>query len=84
MKTAIYIENNRMQFVLTAETEIDKKVLEQLRDVRGLQTFKGSFYDCHGGYIRQGSGFGEWNDRDDSLIFLVEEKKPEIAAQPHG
>lgn len=75
MKTAIYIESNRTQFVLTAETEIDKKVLEQLNTAKGLRTFKGSFYACAGGWIRQGHGFNEWNDRDDSLIFLIEETK---------
>ncbi len=75
MKTAIYIENNRTQFVLTAETEIDKKVLEQLNAAKGLQTFQGSFYDCRGGYIRQGGFGGDWKDRDESLIFLVTETK---------
>lgn len=78
MKTAIYIESGRTQFVLTAESDIDKKVLEQLSTAKGLMTYRGSFYDCAGGYVRQSANFRSYDafgERDDSLIFLVQETK---------
>ena len=86
MRTAIYIEDGLTQFVLTAETEIDKKVLEQLRSGQDIQTYAGSFYNCKGGWIRQDAPYSgsEWvgeyftrkNEyKDESLIFLMRPKK---------
>lgn len=81
MKTAIYIENGLMQFVLTAETEIDKKVVEQLESGQDLETFRGSFYDTHGGWKRQRHGYEQFSGfeeraRDDSSLIFVMKPKP--------
>ena len=41
MKTAIYIEDGLMQFVLTPQTETDKKVLDTLEKSKTLETYRG-------------------------------------------
>ena len=81
MKTAIYIEDGRTQFVLTPETEIDKKVLAELQST-DLKTYRGSFYGCQGGWTR-------WNESsawsydcaaqgDQSLIFVIDKAAPGV------
>lgn len=75
MKSAIYIEDGLLQFVLTPETEIDRKVLDALESSDGLQTFRGEFYGCQGGWTRWSrgaSGFETASER--SLIFKVTKK----------
>lgn len=85
MKTAIYVENGLTQFVLTAEGEIDKKVLTALRGSH-LKTYRGSFYNSQGGWIRQAETPRAFDDqytglwrpghdlsKDDSLIFVIDE-----------
>lgn len=73
MKTAIYIEDGRTQFVLTAETTIDKQVLSELQST-SLKTYRGKFYGCQGGWTRWEGKYPTYGDRpgDDSLIFVVE------------
>lgn len=76
MKTAIYIEDGRTQFVLTPETEIDKKVLEELQSTN-LKTYRGEFYGCRGGWTRWSNAFGisygEHDPNSDrSLIFVID------------
>lgn len=54
MKTAIYIEDGTIQLVLTPESEFEKNAMRQFTDKRlAAQLFRGSFYDCRGGWIRQ-------------------------------
>lgn len=66
MKSAIYIRDGRTQVVLTPESDIEKMALSSVEKGSGsqLQTYRGSFYDCRGGWVRQGPG-------DESLIFVV-------------
>jgi hypothetical protein len=75
MKTAIYIEDGLTQFVLTPETEIDKKVLDEMESTE-LKTYRGEFYACRGGWTRwkqEYDSFGhEKSER--SLIFVVRPK----------
>ncbi len=90
MKTAIYIEDGLTQFVLTPETEIDKKVLGEMESTE-LKTFRGNFYACIGGWTRQDpnnwAGSSVWRNQylnsdgssDESLIFVIEKKKPSSA-----
>jgi hypothetical protein len=85
MTSAIYIENGTVQLVLTPETEIDKKVLTVLEKSKGLETYRGSFYDCQGGWIRHRSVQNYYEQSDYSLIFRVREEKieePVISAVP--
>ncbi len=62
MKTAIYIENGFTQLVLTPETDWEKQVIQCIEDgSQSVQIHRASFYECRGGWTRQGTG-------DESLI----------------
>lgn len=54
MKTAIYVDNENTQLVLTPENQFEIGVIEKI-DNKHLSTnvIQGSFYECRGGYIRQ-------------------------------
>ena len=87
MKTAIYIDDGALQLVLTPETETDKKVLDTLEKTDSLQTYRGGFYECQGGWVRQecvdrgGLRQGYMNPKQDladhSLIFRVNKSSEE-------
>lgn len=71
MKTAIYIENGTTQLVLTPETEWEKQIVRCVEE--GAQTVeirRASFYECQGGWVRQGRG-------DESLILRTRIKAKE-------
>ena len=76
MKTAIYIEDGRTQFVLTPETKIDREVLDELQKTT-LKTYRGEFYRCMGGWTR-------WTQSDESrssersLIFVIDKAAPGV------
>lgn len=59
MKTAIYVADGVAQLVITPETDFEKKPLS-------VKILKGSFYECLGDYVRQGS--------DQSLILRVDDE----------
>jgi hypothetical protein len=77
MKTAIYIEDGRLQVVITPESEFDKKALSTLEN-RPLeaQIFSGSFYDCRGGWVRQSAYQANYSGGDRSLIVRIAEPPP--------
>lgn len=87
MKTAIYIHEGLTQLVLTPETEYERSVLDTLGSgEQRAQMFKGSFYNCTGGWIRQTSSFGGdysgFNRQTDaSLIIRVD---TETKLNPEG
>lgn len=66
MKAAIYIREGRTQVVLTPESDWEKNALTAIEETPqgDLIIHRGSFYDCRGGWTREGSG-------DASLIFVV-------------
>jgi hypothetical protein len=69
MKTAIYIESKTSQIVLTPENDWEKQVIQSIKDdPLNVLFFKGSFYECQGGYYRQGTF-------DDSLIIKPKAKE---------
>ena len=86
MKTSIYIEDGVHQVVLTPETEFEKAALFGFVDESlKAEAFRGSFYDCRGGWVRQTSqryqthgGYGE--SEPESLILRVEaqSREPEL------
>ncbi len=85
MKTAIYIEDGLLQLVLTPQSETDHKVLDTLeKEGPNLETYRGEFYACQGGWTRQRedlrggnmSYYTETLPRDDSLIFVVKNPAP--------
>ena len=70
MRTAIYIEDNRQQLVLTPEDDFEKNILKMLHKNFGDKTFMGQFYKCQGGWIRH----RDYGDQDESLIILLEKE----------
>jgi hypothetical protein len=90
MKSAIYIENGLTQFVLTPESKTDESVLADMeQNLRAstnnentLRMYRGSFYRCAGGWVRNGAE--NYNPcfnppADHSLIFVIEKKQPIVA-----
>ena len=76
MKTAIYIEDGRQQLVLTPENKFEQNILGLMEHSLGDQVYRGSFYDCKGGWIRHGTDSGRifpghQSVDDRSLIFLI-------------
>lgn len=69
MKTAIYITDNTTQIVLTPENDFDKLVVERFKTRKAEQPVQigvriGEFYECRGGWFRQGSN-------EDSLMLGI-------------
>ena len=67
MKTTILISENMKQIVLEPETKMDVEVVKMMKDVKNASCHLGSFYECQGGWTREGLN-------DDSLIIVCEEK----------
>lgn len=59
MKTAIYIEDGVVQLVITPQNDFEKNALrsfsENKEDSAKVEAtiFRGTFYDCRGGWVRQ-------------------------------
>ena len=54
MKTAIYIEDGTVQLVITPESDFEKDAMRSFGDGQvEAKMFRGSFYDCRGGWVRQ-------------------------------
>ncbi|KKM59288.1 hypothetical protein LCGC14_1548300 [marine sediment metagenome] len=71
MKTAIYIEDGVAQLVLTPDKEFEKTALDGfLNKPLNVHVKEGSFYECHGGFIRQST-----SDRSLILTVRAEENK---------
>jgi hypothetical protein len=70
MKTAFYIEDGREQIVLTPETEFEKNVLRLIHTgERQMSLKQGQFYECNGGWVRQGD-----QNHDRSTIIILDKK----------
>lgn len=85
MRSAIYIQEGTLQFVLTAESTIDEQVLSALEKAQGLKVLRGSFYETTGGWVRYREGNqtcydNQWDRSDYSLIFRVDE--PRVVEEP--
>jgi len=54
VKTAIYIEDGTVQLVITPESDFEKDAMRTFGDGEiEAKMFRGSFYDCRGGWVRQ-------------------------------
>ncbi|MFZ4696056.1 MAG: hypothetical protein ACOYMV_13105 [Verrucomicrobiia bacterium] len=54
MKTAIYVEDGTVQLVITPESDFEKNAIQTFGDGPvQAQMFRGTFYDCRGGWVRQ-------------------------------
>lgn len=80
MKTALYIEDGMLQVVLTPQTDQEKAILSLVEKKHLTRLYRGSFYACQGGWMRQQAltyGFyGEADHSDKSLILVLEEPTP--------
>ncbi len=66
MKTAIYVADGVTQLVITPETTFEKESLDLFENKPlSVKIMSGSFYECQGGFVRQGS--------DRSLILRVDD-----------
>jgi len=66
MKTAIYVADGVTQLVITPETAFEKESVAQFeKKSLSVKIMSGSFYECRGGYLRQGS--------DQSLMLRVDD-----------
>lgn len=91
MKTAIYIEDGVVQLVLTPETEFEKDAMRSFsgESILKAEMFRGAFYDCRGGWVRQKPQYGlnllsgrdDPNDGDNSLILRMQTKM-DLKAKP--
>lgn len=72
MRTNIYIEDGVTQIILTPETEFEKNIIKDF-DITNSKTslFKGSFYDCQGGWVRRD------DCKPDSIMIKCDYKKSE-------
>jgi hypothetical protein len=55
VKTAMYIEDGVTQVVLTPTTDDEKAILalvEKAAESGALSVYRGSFYECRGGWVR--------------------------------
>ena len=69
MKTAIYIDNGRMQVVLTPETEFEKNLTKTIADAKAsLEIMEGEFYECQGGWTRHSA----YQTQERSLIIVLD------------
>lgn len=77
MKSALYIENNISQIILTPENDIEKQILLLIENRKVDSTLKiGSFGKCQGGWTRYyHHTYGKFSDSDiDSLMIVMESK----------
>jgi hypothetical protein len=65
MKISAWMEHNLSQIVLTPENETEKSLLNIVNQNRVIKMYHGSFYQCQGGWVRQGS-------EPDSIILVLE------------
>ncbi len=64
MKAAFYINEGAAQIILTAEDKFEMRLLERFHDKDIVTVRRGSFYECQGGWIREG-------DANESTIFVL-------------
>jgi hypothetical protein len=68
MKIAFYVEDKLEQLVLTPESETEATILNRIHDgTRQLRLRQGSFYNCQGGWVRQG-----YDDQSTIIVLAVD------------
>ncbi len=79
MKLALYVQHESTEIIITPETNWEKDTLEKIPTNGSYTLFRGAFYECQGGWIRQGTGFGAGSPpQDESLIFRINIEKEKI------
>lgn len=86
MKIALYIEDGIEQIVMTPEGETERAILGKLHDdSRELSIRRGKFYECTGGWMKQGPLYDriydlEKRDADESTMIVLRKKTQQGAA----
>lgn len=76
MKIAFYVEDGLEQLVFTPETEHEKRLLGLLHDgSRELTVARGEFYECRGGWKRQGY-MDMARSPDESTMLVLRKRVP--------
>lgn len=69
MRIAFYCDNNKKEIILTPEDNNERLLLDQIKvGQQRMNIYKGGFYLCNGGWMREGTGERE------SIIFVIKEK----------
>lgn len=68
MKTALYIVEGRTQIVLTPQNPHETAIVKMIQEGKEFATYAGSFYECQGGWTRNGIG-------DESAILIIKDKQ---------
>ena len=73
MKFGYYLTEGVEQFILTPENDTEKKLVDMLtaRDDVDISILKGSFYECQGGWVREGRG------QDSALVVVRKSSNPD-------
>lgn len=75
MKIALYIEDGLEQITLTPQSDVEKGLVFKLVDhQRAIEAHRGSFYNCRGGWVRQGPG-------DDSVMLVLRRREADGAGE---
>ena len=68
MKTILLTKEKRKEIVFTPETEFEEKLIELFGEgLKEAKIYLGEFYDCQGGWLREGNS-------KNSLIVVFDEK----------
>lgn len=84
MKIALYIEDGLEQIVLTPESDTERGIVGKLHNSsRDFLIVRGKFYECRGGWIRQGDlpssfpyDYQKTRGDDESTMIVLRQKKP--------
>lgn len=73
MRIALYMENGIDQVILTPDTEKERAIIAAVFDGDSeISVHKGSFYECRGGWVREGI------DKTSTILVL---KRPSVGAE---
>jgi hypothetical protein len=77
MRISTFMKENRIQIVLTPESEYEQKTLEYLHDAKWVSSiYKGQFTDVRGGWTMY-SPEGYRGKDNDSTIIVIDKKVEE-------
>lgn len=77
MRTALYIDDARLQVVLTPETPQERDILKLVNSKKLVEMYRGEFYACIGGWTRHRSVAHYSPPDNDSLIFVLDDPPKE-------
>ena len=76
MKTALFLDEQDLQVVLTPQSEQEKYLLKLMRERLPNMTYEGGFYSCQGGWVRQYNSDSSYESNHSLMIRLPPEEQP--------